>query len=88
MKPHRLPISAQAPYMSEAQADPKSLGYVLAACAVCLRAYCEGCEKKIKEPREGDTWFSTALNCCEKVRVRGLINVLSDLDVEVEGAPG
>ncbi|PBK67620.1 hypothetical protein ARMSODRAFT_976834 [Armillaria solidipes] len=88
MDPCRLPVSAPAPYMAEAQAEPKILGYVLAACAVCLRAYCEGCGKEIKEPGQGTPWFAAAVSCCETVVARGLLNVLSDLDVQVEHAPG
>ncbi|KAK0454002.1 uncharacterized protein EV420DRAFT_614973 [Desarmillaria tabescens] len=84
----RLPVSASAPYIREAQSVPKALRYVLAVCAVCLRAYCEGCGKEIKETRAGCAWFGTALNCCEKVGLRGLLNILSDLDVEAEEAPG
>ncbi|KAK0238202.1 hypothetical protein EDD85DRAFT_790243 [Armillaria nabsnona] len=80
--------SSPAPCMSEAQADPKILGYVLAACAVCLRAYCEGCGKEIKEPGQGNPWFAATINCCMTVVAKGLLNVLSDLDVQVEHAPG
>ncbi len=67
MDPCRLPVSAPAPYMSEAQADPKILGYVLAACAVCLRAYCEVCGKEIKEPGQGNLLFAATVNCCKTV---------------------
>ncbi|KAK0435174.1 hypothetical protein EV421DRAFT_1740427 [Armillaria borealis] len=88
MDPCRLPVSAPAPYMAEAQAEPKILGYVLVTCAVCLRAYCEGCGKEIKEPGQGTPWFAAAVSCCETVVARGLLNVLSDLDVQVEHAPG
>ncbi|KAK0192550.1 hypothetical protein F5146DRAFT_507570 [Armillaria mellea] len=49
----RLPVPAPAPYLAEARAEPKILGYVLAACAVCLRAYCEGCGKEIKSLNKG-----------------------------------
>ena len=53
-----------------------------------MRAYCEGCGKEIKEPGQGNLWFATAVNCCKTAVAKGLINVLCDLDVQVEHAPG
>ncbi len=74
--------------MSEAQADPKYWDtFWLHAPSAC-RAYCGGCGKEIKELGQGNPWFAVAINCCKAVVAKGLLNVLSDLDVQVEHAPG
>ncbi|PBK89757.1 hypothetical protein ARMGADRAFT_1032860 [Armillaria gallica] len=77
MDPCRLPVSAPAPYITEAQADPKILGYGLAACAVCCAHTARAVGKRSKSLGKGI-----------RVVAKGLLNVLSDLDVQIEHAPG
>ncbi|PBK89761.1 hypothetical protein ARMGADRAFT_1167141 [Armillaria gallica] len=73
------------PYLQELQAGtPCGLDYVLLICPGCLQPYCEGCSERIRVPDQGGTWFRTAMNCCNHVGLRGLLNVLSDLD-ETDG---
>ncbi|KAK0192553.1 hypothetical protein F5146DRAFT_1222669 [Armillaria mellea] len=68
-------------YLQELQAGTScELEYMLLVCPGCLQPYCEGCGERIRVPDKGGTWFRAAMNCCTHVGLRGLLNVLSDLD--------
>lgn len=86
LKPSSISFAGTAPpYLQELRAGtPCELGYVLLVCPGCLQPYCEGCNERIRVPDQGRTWFRTAMSCCNHVGLRGLLNVLSDLD-ETDG---
>ncbi|KAK0496155.1 hypothetical protein EDD18DRAFT_1169058 [Armillaria luteobubalina] len=87
LKPSNISFAGTAPpYLRELRAGtPCGLEYVLLVCPGCLQPYCEGCGERIRVPDQGGTWFRAAMNCCNHVGLRGLLNVLSDLDSEADG---
>ncbi|KAK0203794.1 hypothetical protein DFS33DRAFT_1274936 [Desarmillaria ectypa] len=69
------------PYLQELlDSTPCKLDYV-------LLPYCGSCGERIGVPDQGRTWFRTAIDCCKDARLRGLLNVLSDLDVTDSSHP-
>ncbi|KAK0480795.1 hypothetical protein IW261DRAFT_1474631 [Armillaria novae-zelandiae] len=87
LKPSNISFAGTAPpYFQELRAGTScELKHVLLVCPGCLQPYCAGCGERIRVPDQGGTWFRAAMNCCNHAGLIGLLNVLSDLDLEADG---